>query len=272
MIIQFINYIRTVRAYSPCTCKAYETDLRHFAAWARENMTDARWSKITKEVIDNYIADAVRNEQKPATTNRRLASLSAYYRWLGYQGYKVENPCRYESRRKVAKTVPNTISTKELRTAYEHTDGALHVMLGLLMYSGIRISELLALEWHDIDTEKNTIRVKGKGSKERVIHVPAECLTEIRTAKSRCGKNGIMFQYSDRYARKIIHEALREYCQAPQLSPHAIRHTFATNLAAHDVNVSTISRILGHEHLETTQKYIDLAAAQNTLAAVTHAM
>ena len=272
MIVQYINYIRTVKAYSPQTCTAYQKDLKHFAAWARENIDDARWSKITQDTIETYIQDAARKEQKPSTTNRRLAALSGLYSWMNYHGYKVENPCRYISRRKVAKTVPNTISTKELRTAYEHTDGVIHVMLGLLMYSGIRISELLSLEWHDIDTDKNTIRVKGKGSKERVIHVPAECLTEIKTAKSRCGKNGIMFQYSDRFARKMIYETRHKYCDAPQLSPHAIRHTFATHLAAKGENVTTISAILGHEHLETTQKYINLAAAQNCEATIKNAM
>ena len=70
----------------------------------------------------------------------------------------------------------------------------------------------------------------------------------------------------------MIYEALKPYCDAPQLSPHAIRHTFATNLAAQGVNVCTISTILGHNHLETTQKYIDLAAAQKSDVAITNSI
>ena len=272
MIAEYINHIGKVKGYSPLTCKAYERDLRHFAWWASENMKDARWSKITKEIVELYTMDAVRNEQAPSTTNRRLAALSSFYRWMNYNGYKVENPCKFESRRKVAKTIPNTIDTNQLRTAYEKSDGVVHVMIGLLMFSGMRIGELLSLEWHDIDTEKNTIRLHGKGAKERVVRVPEIALKEIRAAKEHCSTNGRMFNYSDRFARKMIHEELKRHCDAPQLSPHAIRHTFATHLAANGVNVSTISTLLGHEHLETTQKYINLAAAQNTMATVQHAI
>ncbi len=272
MIIEYINYIRTVKAYSPMTCKSYERDLRHFAWWARKNMTDARWSQITKQTIDLYTEDAVRNEQKPATTNRRLSALSSFYNWMRYQGYKVENPCKYVSKRKIAKTIPNTIDTNQLRTAYERSEGVVHVMIGLLMFSGMRIGELLSLEWHDIDTENNTIRLHGKGAKERLVRVPEQALKEIRAAKEHCSTNGRMFNYGDRYARKMIHEELAKHCEAKQLSPHAIRHTFATHLAAQGENVNTISTLLGHEHLETTQKYINLAAAQNNMAAVTHAI
>lgn len=272
MIIQYINYIRTVKAYSPQTCTAYQKDLKHFAAWARENVEDARWSKITQETIEIYIQDAARNEQKPATTNRRLAALSGFYSWLNYHGYKVENPCRYISRRKVGKHLPNIISETQLRKAYDYTVGVPHVMIGLLMFSGIRISELLALRWSDIDTERNTIKVHGKGAKERLVHVPAHALHEIKYAKYRINTDDVMFKYSDRFARKMIYETLHKFCDAPQLSPHAIRHTFATHLAAKGENVTTISAILGHEHLETTQKYINLAAAQNCEATIKNAM
>ena len=137
-------------------------------------------------------------------------------------------------------------------------------MLGLLITSGIRIGELMNLEYHDIDTEANTIKVHGKGAKERVIKIPAEQLYELKCVKEHCPKNGKIFTISERMARRMIYEALRPYSNAPQLSPHAIRHTFATHMAAQGENVSTIGTILGHSHLETTQKYIDLAAANNS--------
>lgn len=272
MIAQYINHIKAIRAYSPYTCKNYERDLRHFATWAKQNIEDARWSQITKQIIEKYTEEAVSAGQKPATTNRRLAALSSFYRWLNYQGYKVDNPCKYESRRKIAKTVPNTIDTNQLRTAYEKSEGLMHVVLGLLIYSGMRIGELMTLEWHDIDTNSSTIRLRGKGAKERVVRVPEQALKEIKAVKEHCNSNGRMFNYSERSMRKMIHEELKKYCDAPQLSPHAIRHTFATHLASQGENVSTISSLLGHEHLETTQKYINLAAAQNTMAAVQHAI
>lgn len=263
MISNYITYITSIKGYSPLTAKSYEKDLKHIAAWARENMSDARWSKIDRSVIDRYIIDAEQNEQAPATTNRRLSALSGLYKYMQREGYKVENPCRYESRRKVAQRVPNTINPQQLHTAYENSCGATRVMLGILITTGIRIGELLALDWHDVDIESQVLTIKGKGNKERVVRVPAEQLTEIAAVKAHTDANGRMFGISQRMARRMIYDALKPYCSAEQLSPHAIRHTFATHLAAAGENVSTIGAILGHKHLETTQQYIDLAAAQN---------
>lgn len=272
MIREYIAYVQNVKGYSPCTVKAYDSDLRHFAKWAHENMTDARWSKITQDVIDLYIMDAVRNEQAPATTNRRLAALSGFYKYMKRQGYDILDPTQYESRRKQGQRVPDTIDPEQLRTAYQHSDGAVKFMLGILITTGIRIGELLAIEWEDINREQKTIRVRGKGTKERIVRTTEEVMKFYDLANSQAKQHGQMFQYSDRYARKIIHEELRKHCDGQKLSPHIIRHTFATNLAAQGVNATTIASILGHRHLETTQKYIDLAAARNETAAITNSI
>ena len=261
MIKEFLKYISSVRGYSPCTCKAYERDLIHFVTWAHQNITGARWSKITRDDIDSYVTYYEELGQKPATTNRRLSSISGLYQYMKRQGLNVENPCHYESRRRVELTVPNTIPAEQLRTAYDHSIGVVRVMLGLLITSGIRIGELMRLQYHDVDCINNTIRVHGKGAKERVIHIPAEQLEELKAVKEHCSVNGTIFTISERLARKLIHDALKPYCDAPQLSPHAIRHTFATNQALRGENVTTIATTMGHNHIETTQKYINLAEA-----------
>lgn len=272
MITEFINHISSVKGYSPLTCLAYEKALRHFSAWSNTNLERPRWRDITRHVIDQYVKDCVAAGAAPSTTNLRLAAIGHLYNYMRAEGYRVENPCYYESRRKVGQTVPNTIPLNQLRTAYAKSIGVTRVMLGLLIGSGIRIGELMALEYHDINTDQNTIKVRGKGSKERVIRVPEHFLYEIKCVKEHCPKNGKIFSIPERMARKMIYEALKPYCDAPQLSPHAIRHTFATNLAAQGVNVCTISTILGHNHLDTTQKYIDLAAAQKSDVVITNSI
>lgn len=272
MITEYIKHISSVRGYSPLTCLAYEKALRHFSGWANANLDKPRWRNITRHVIDNYVADCVAAGAAPATTNLRLAAIGGLYNYMKSIGFRVENPCFYESRRKVAQTTPNIIPLKDLREAYDHSVGVTRVMLGILIGSGIRIGELMSLEYHDIDTDMNTIRVHGKGAKDRIVHVPGHILHEIKCVKEHCPKNGRIFSISEREARKMIYEALKPYSNAPQLSPHAIRHTFATNLAAQGVNVCTIGSILGHAHLETTQKYIDMAAAQQCDAPITNAI
>lgn len=272
MITEYIDYIGNIKGYSPMTCQAYNQALRHFAAWATANLDRPRWRNITRHVIDNYVKDCEAQGAAPSTTNQRLAAIGGLYCYMKREGYKVGNPCELESRRKVASRVPNTIPLEQLRAAYDNSVGAVRVMLGLLITTGIRIGELMALQYHDIDTEKNVIKVHGKGAKERVIHVPAAQLYELKSVKEHCDVNGYIFTIPERMARKMIHEALKSYCDAPQLSPHAIRHTFATFLASKGENVSTICGILGHEHLETTQKYIDLAQAQNCEASVNNSI
>lgn len=272
MITEYIKHISSVRGYSPLTCLAYEKALRHFSAWANANLERPRWRSINRHILDQYIMDCVAAGAAPTTTNQRLSAISGLYNFMKEIGYRVENPCQYESRRKVAQTTPNIIPQKDLREAYGHSVGATRVMLGLLISSGIRIGELMSLEYHDIDTDQNTIRVHGKGAKDRVVHVPAHVLQEIKSVKEHCSKNGKLFTMGEREARKMIYEALKPYSNAAQLSPHAIRHTFATNLAAQGVNVCTIGTILGHEHIETTQKYIDLAAAQKCDAPITNSI
>lgn len=272
MITEFINHISSVKGYSPLTCKAYEKDLRHFATWAKANLTGARWSTITREDIDLYITEYMERGQKPSTTNRRLAAIAGLYGYMKRQGLPVESPCKFESRRKVEQTIPNTIPAEQLRTAYKNSVGVARVILGLLITTGIRIGELMSLQFHDVDCINNTIKVHGKGAKERVIHVPAEQLYELKCVKEHCSKNGYIFTIPERMVRHMVYDSLTPYCDAPQLSPHAIRHTFATNQALHGENVSTIATTLGHNHLETTQKYIDLAAAQNCSATITNSI
>lgn len=271
MIEDFINYLVTLKGYSVNTADAYRRDLIDFASWARANLTDPRWSVITRTDIDNYIKYCVDSELKPATTNRRLASISGLYRFLKRQGHDIENPCKYESRRKIADTIPNTIPMAELQTAYNHAVGATKIMLGLLATTGMRIQELLDLQYEDIDFEKCSIKVRGKGNKERLLYTSPTYLETLRTVHSN-GASGTIFNLTQRDARRMIWTALKPYSHAPQLSPHAIRHTFATNQAAHGTNCSTLAEILGHKDLNTTQKYIDIGQSNTQQACLAYSL
>lgn len=261
MISDYINYLRTIRGYSENTCSAYEKDLHDFAIWARQNLTDARWSAITRDDIDQYIETMVSNDLKPATTNRRLSSISGLYNYFRRQGHTIENPCKYESRRKIAETIPNTIPTGELKAAWEHSAGIVKSMLGLLASTGMRIQELLDMTWESIDFEESSIKIQGKGGKQRKVFTTPEHLEVLRTIATWGEQHGRVYKMEQRTARRMIFDALRPYSNAKQLSPHAIRHTMATNLANHGANVTTISKLLGHKHLATTQKYIDMTQA-----------
>lgn len=259
MLTRFENYLRNIKGYSERTCSEYLKDIRAFALWAKAHVKDARWSTLTRSDIDEYITMRAKEGIKPTTTNRELASISALYRYFIREGLLKTNPVRFQSRRKVGYHLPNTIPSEDIQMAYANSVGVVHVWLGLLATTGIRISELLSLKWEDIDFKTCALEINGKGNKDRLVYTTAEYLELMRQAYERKPTEGRIFRYSEREARHMIWDALKPYSRATQLSPHAIRHSFATSLAKQGVNVATIATILGHKRIETTQKYIDMA-------------
>lgn len=259
MLTRFENYLRNIKGYSERTCSEYLKDVKAFAQWAKANVKDARWSTLTRSDIDEYITMRAKEGIKPTTTNRELASISALYRYFIREGLLKTNPARFQSRRKVGYHLPNTIPSEDIQKAYANSFGVVHVWLGLLATTGIRISELLSLKWEDIDFKTCALEINGKGNKDRLVYTTPEYLELMRQAYERKPIEGRIFRYSERDARHMIWEALKPYSRAKQLSPHAIRHSFATSLAKQGVNVATIATILGHNRIATTQKYIDMA-------------
>lgn len=258
MIKEFQNYLLSIKGYSQNTITEYTKDINHFASWAQKHLENPRWSAITREHIDMYITSEVARGMKPRTTNRKIASISALYNYFKRQGLEVENPCRYESRRRTGNSTPNTIPTQDLKTAYDHATGATKFMLGLLITTGIRIQELLDMKWENINYEDNSIKIEGKGGNSRKVYTTSEVLEPAKRANDMNHPRGSMFGIDQRTARNMIFEALKPYSNAAQLSPHAIRHTFATNLASNGANVTTLATMMGHKQIKTTQKYIDL--------------
>ena len=259
MIQEFANYLYTVRGYSPNTIKGYTKDLLSFSSWAKANIEGARWSTITRDHIDAYLEHQVTQGLKPATTNRHLASIASLYRYFQRQGLRVDNPCQYESRRKLAQTIPTTLSALDIAKAYNKSHGVRRTMLGILATTGIRIQEMLDLTFEDIDFETSTLHIMGKGSKERIVTSTPKVLETLHNIKRDLHASGRIFYISQRQARYMIYEALAPYCKGTHLNPHTIRHTFATELAKSGENTAAIAKVLGHSHIETSQKYINMA-------------
>ena len=259
MIQEFANYLRSVRGFSPNTIRAYTTDLQSFVGWIKANKPAAKWSTISRDDIDAYLTHQSKRGLAASTTNRQLSSISSLYRYMQRNGLQVENPCKYESRKKQPTTLPTTIPIDRIAKAYQKAQGVRKTILGILATTGIRIQELLDLTWSDIDFETSTLTIMGKGSKERQVRTDAEVLERLASVSRRAKPKQRVFWISQRQARYMIYETLAPYCKCEHLNPHTIRHTFATELAKNGENCTTIAKILGHSHLETSQKYINMA-------------
>lgn len=260
MINDFGIYLTNVRGYGANTVAAYVADVRAFAHWAKDNIQDARWSKILREDIDDYMSYLIQQGRKASTINRTLSSISAFYRFMKRSGYDVDNPCKYESRLLLEQTTPKTIQVDELRAAYEASTGVVRLILGLLSNTGMRLGELLAITWADIDWDRHSITLHGKGRKERNVFIYGENFDTLHIYWKDNKPTGEVFQLGQRKVRHMVYEALKPFCHTIALSPHAIRHTYATQLANDGVNVACIANILGHSSLKASQRYIDSAA------------
>lgn len=266
MIKEYLTYLTSIRGLSTATATAYGKDLRHFAEWAHKNVKDARWSTITRDDIDRYIQDRVTEGRKPATTNRALSAIAGIYGYFHRQGLLTESPCQFESRRKLAKTLPTTIPTADLKAAYKAATGKAKMLLGILATTGLRIQEALNLRYYDLNAERCTLTIHGKGQKDRIVYLSQEWARDITEEGRTKNPSAFIFGWSQREAREIIERAIRPHSQAQKVNPHSIRHTLATELAVAGCNVSQIAELLGHTHLETTQRYIN--AAQVNLQSV----
>lgn len=264
MINEFKTYLVNIKGYAVNTAVSYEKDLRTFVQFIKAQSAAATWSSITQSDVDKYVIYLSQTHHKPATICRHISSISALYRYMKRQGLEVVNPAQYESRPKIAKTIPNTIPTEDIKSAIEHANGMMKCIIRLLLETGIRISELQSIKGEDINMKTGAIKIHGKGMKERYVYVNASTLNMLQLFMTTPSST-LFGMYEQRELRKEIYESLKGHTIAKQKSPHAIRHTYATEMARRGMTATTLQKSLGHEHLNTTQRYIDLGQVSNEI-------
>ena len=265
-IIDYMNYINIERQLSKNTSEAYKRDLTDFFEFVKKD-----YNKVTKDDIINYIKHI--NNKNPRSINRNLVSIRNYFKYMNKIGKININPCDDITGLKTPKTVPHVLSEEDIdklldikcNNALDYRNKA---MLELLYSSGLRISELLDLEVNDIDFDMNIVRCFGKGSKERIVplsDIATSALYDyIYVYRNTLTKNkvtNILFLNSrgDRLSRqgffKILKEIALEKGINKDISPHKIRHSFATHLINHGADLRSVQTMLGHENIRTTQIY-----------------
>ena len=253
MIYSFENYLRFNRGLSENTVKAYTEALRDFAQFINDYHRGTRWSTVTKQQIDEYVVNMVSEEYKPASIKLHISALRTLYKTFCAMGYEIQNPARFVSTPKLKEELPKTIEADAIRQALESntTPAAAKAAIAIIYETGIRLQELLDLRKEDIDPKSQSITITGKGRKQRTVYYG-----ELTKKYGRCWRGE---QHTQRGVRHLIFEALRPYSEAKQLSPHALRHTYACQLLNNGMRIEAISKLLGHEHLETTEVYAKLA-------------
>lgn len=253
MITTFANYLRVNRGLSENTVRAYEQALHDFASYVNDRHQGTTWRTVTKQMIDEYVVTMAAKEAAPASIKQHVSALRTFFKTCQALGGKIGNPARYVSTPKLGEQLPKVIEAKAIREALNDptVSADAKAAIAIIYETGIRLQELLDLRASDIDTGKQAITVRGKGNKQRTVYYGE--LTQ------KYGTKWHGEQHTQRGVRHMVYTALRPYSMAEQLSPHALRHTYASQLLNNGMSLTTISKLMGHKHQTTTEVYAKLA-------------
>ena len=286
IIAEFIDYLLNTKNYSTHTATAYESDINDFLKFfARFNDGTVELQNVAKcdtFAFRAWMADRARRELTHKSTARALSSLRTFYKWLARHKNIQNDAIDLISAPKIEKKLSKAIETHDVSDMHEAIraidsnepwiaarDWALVV---LIFGCGLRISEALSLKNIDVANNPNSLRIVGKGNKERIVPVlPAVNIAIEKYMKvNPYGTRDEDFLFrsvrglpmSARMAEKVI-ENLRHYLQLPDyVTPHALRHTFATALLAGGADLRSLQELLGHSSLSTTQLYTKVNMAE----------
>jgi integrase/recombinase XerC len=280
LIGDFRTYLTAERNVSEHTERAYVDDLEEFVKFLQENNFIKNREGITsveKEAIRTYLGYLFRQKLKKVTVNRKISSLRAFYRYLIRNGKIKNNPAGMVQTSKTEKYMPNFLSVDEMfELLNAQSDGSVSglrnlAILELFYSSGLRLSELAGLDVTDLDFNQALVKVRGKGRKERIVPVGEPARRALRAYLAKTGelrKKIVVDVFKDplflnfrgtritvRSIARIVDEAIKRSGIGRKISPHALRHTFATHLLNAGADLRSIQELLGHESLSTTQKY-----------------
>lgn len=258
-VYDFAEHQRLVLGRSEATIKGYTSDLLDLAK------TIDSFSSFTLPRLRNWLAAAVAAGKARSTLARRTASVKAFSTWAVKQGYLRTDEAAKLSSPKVPKHLPKVLDPKEASAAMDNAKSTdeLHLvrdtaMLELLYATGMRVSELTGIDLHDIDSSRQTIRVLGKGNKERIVPFGDAANTALNAWLARreeLAKDPDALFVGTRGKRIDQRQVRRVVEAAGEVSPHALRHSTATHLLEGGADLRVVQELLGHSSLQTTQVY-----------------
>ena len=283
-INSFLNYLTVEKGFSGNTVEAYRNDLQQLASFAEEEATKQSfmpsWANFNRQGMLSYMLNLKERNYASTTIARKVAAARSFFGFLKAEGIIKADPTENMSSPSVGKSLPKPISISQVRNLLDQSaklntlesrrDKA---MLELLYASGMRISELVSLNLGDVDTEGGYVRCFGKGHKERLVPIyeqaarlVKEYSEETRPKLARKKDEVALFLNSrgERLTRQGFWQKLKEYAKAAgldtQVSPHTLRHSFATHMLSGGADLRVVQELLGHANIATTQVYTHLTS------------
>jgi len=272
MIAQFEQYLLAEKRYSPHTVKAYKTDLLQFVDFLDFTPNTFLPCEVTSQLVRGWIVSLVKSGLAPCSVNRKIASINTFYIYLKRSGVVSRNPAAKVVHPKEPKRLPAFVGYDAIKQIARSGGGDIislrnRLIVELLYTSGIRRAELVGLKVDDYDGQKLTLRVYGKGKKERIIPLIPSINSLLKCYISKrqeffsepCKPYLILTakgeQVYPKLVERVVKEALKRAGITGKRSPHVLRHTFATHLLDNGADLLSIKEMLGHSSIGTTQIY-----------------
>ena len=294
-ISSFLQHLIVEKGFSRNTSEAYRNDLGQFWEFIqdqsnRDKHTNSNgsgsenanqvWSAVDINVLNEYIEDLRgRKGYRDTTTARKVASIKSFFGFLSENNIIAEDPTESIGSPRVGRTLPKFLPEEEvtslLDTAYKSGTNEGHrdaVIMELLYATGLRVGELVSLNMQDVDLSESYIRCMGKGSKERIVHLYPKALEELRRylkharvaliGHRRTEPSLFVNHRGERLTRQWVWTILKTYAQKAgiqqNITPHTLRHSFATHLLQNGASLRHVQELLGHSSISTTQVYTHL--------------
>ena len=277
---KFLDYMAVERGVSANTLSAYQNDLTQLAGYLSERIGDpVDWGRVDTDSIAAYVLDLHERGYADTTRARKVASARSFFAFLVDEELIDEDPSRHVSSPRVGRSLPNALSMDEVDRLLAAPEGDSpdarrdHTMIELLYATGMRVGELVALDIGDVDVVEGFVRCFGKGAKERLVplHDTAAAATTLYIREARpalatksSGRALFLNRRGDRLTRQGFWLILRRLAARARiytkLSPHTLRHSFATHLLRGGAPLRHVQELLGHASITTTQIYTHLTS------------
>lgn len=268
----FVAYMRAERGFSENTARAYERDVRSL-------LVHLDGTPMTTGGIRDWLAEAREGGAGSPTVARRIASIRCFCHWAVRESVLEVDPTLRLRTPRIKPELPRVADSDRLNEALDvlariadDPSGLRDLALVELLYgSGLRVSEACSMDVPDADLEAGTVRVMGKGAKQRVVPMSAACVTvlrrwlEARPLMVEAGERALLVgdrgrRLDPRVARRIVHRVTEAFPDLPDLAPHGLRHSMATHVLAGGADLRYVQQLLGHASLASTQIYTHVSA------------
>ncbi len=276
LLDQFLDALWAERGLRQNTLQSYRYDLQLLMALQRRRGSSLR--RASREDLLHFLALQLRSGRSPRSLSRYLSGFRQFYRWLVREGLLQQDPTALIESPKLGRGLPRALSEQQVTRLLEAPDTATPIglrdrtMLELMYASGLRVSELVGLRIENLNLNQGVVRITGKGGKERLVPLGEEAiawlrryLEESRPQLMKGQSDPLLFVTARRsgMTRQAFWYAIRKHARSAGIqsavSPHMLRHSFATHLLNHGADLRVVQLLLGHSDLSTTQIYTHIA-------------